>query len=81
MHSARVSIGKISLTVRYAALAPAEALKYVVNHELCHLRCRDHSSRFWAQVGALYPDWKEQRDWLREKGHALKAELSRLVGS
>ena len=27
MHSARVSIGKISLAVRYAALAPAEAKK------------------------------------------------------
>jgi hypothetical protein len=29
MHSARVSIGKISLTVRYAELAPAEAKKNV----------------------------------------------------
>ena len=27
MHSARVSIGKISDTVRYAALAPADAKK------------------------------------------------------
>ena len=27
MHSARVSIGKTSLAVRYAALAPAEAKK------------------------------------------------------
>ena len=27
MHRARVSIGKISLAVRYAALAPAEAKK------------------------------------------------------
>jgi predicted metal-dependent hydrolase len=61
------------------ALAPPEALKYVVIHELCHLRFRDHSPRFWALVGSLYPDWKVQRDWLRTRGHALKAELARLI--
>ncbi len=61
------------------ALAPPEALKYVVIHELCHLRYRDHSARFWALVGSLYPDWKTQRDWLKTRGHALKAELARLI--
>jgi len=63
------------------ALAPPAALKYVVIHELCHLRIRNHSPRFWALVGQLYPEWKEQRDWLRDKGHALKAELARLIGA
>jgi predicted metal-dependent hydrolase len=63
------------------ALAPPAALKYVVIHELCHLRIRNHSARFWALVGTLYPEWKDQRDWLRDKGHALKAELSRLIGT
>lgn len=62
------------------ALAPAEALKYVAVHELCHLRVRDHSPRFWALVGSLYPEWRDQRDWLKSRGHALKAELARLVG-
>ena len=63
------------------ALAPPAALKYVVIHELCHLKIRNHSPRYWNLVGSLYPDWKEQRVWLREKGHALKAELARLIGS
>lgn len=63
------------------ALAPAGALKYVVVHELCHLRFRDHSPRFWGLVGSLYPEWKDQRDWLKTRGHALKAELARLIGS
>ena len=62
------------------ALAPPAALRYVVVHELCHLRIRNHSKRYWALVASLYPEWKEQRDWLRDKGHALKAELSRLIG-
>ncbi|UXI68603.1 M48 family metallopeptidase [Tahibacter amnicola] len=62
------------------ALAPPAALKYVVIHELCHLKIRNHSPRYWALVSQYYPEWKEQRTWLREKGHALKAELSRLIG-
>jgi predicted metal-dependent hydrolase len=61
------------------ALAPLEALKYVVVHELCHLRFRDHSPRFWGLVGSLYPEWRDQREWLKTRGHALKAELARLI--
>lgn len=61
------------------ALAPPAALRYVLVHELCHLRVRSHAPRFWAQVEALYPDWRTQRDWLRVHGAALKAELDRLV--
>jgi predicted metal-dependent hydrolase len=61
------------------ALAPPDALKYVLVHELCHLRIRDHSSRFWALVASIYPDWETQRDWLKLRGHALKAELGRLI--
>jgi len=61
------------------ALAPPAALKYVVIHELCHLRIRNHSKRFWTLVESLMPDWREQRDWLRLNGQALKAELTRLI--
>ena len=61
------------------ALAPSAALRYVLVHELCHLKVRSHAPRFWAQVGQLLPDWREQRDWLRVNGATLKAELDRLV--
>lgn len=61
------------------ALAPPAALKYVVVHELCHLRIRSHSPKYWALVETLLPDWQEQREWLRLHGQALKAELNRLV--
>lgn len=61
------------------ALAPPAALRYVLAHELCHLRVRSHSPRFWAQVESIYPEWREQRDWLRQNGSILKAELDRLV--
>lgn len=63
------------------ALAPPAALKYVVVHELCHLRIRSHSPRYWALVESLLPDWRDQREWLRLHGQALKAELGRLIKS
>ncbi|MGH8041742.1 MAG: M48 family metallopeptidase [Rudaea sp.] len=63
------------------ALAPLDALRYVVVHELCHLRIRDHSPRFWSLVASLEPDWRTQRDWLKASGQALKAELGRLISA
>ena len=61
------------------ALAPPAALRYVLVHELCHLKVRNHSPRFWTQVAQLLPAWREQRDWLRQHGATLKSELDRLV--
>ncbi len=63
------------------ALAPPLALRYVTLHELCHLRIRNHSPRFWKLVGSLMPEWPAQRAWLRDRGQALKAELARLIGA
>ena len=54
-------------------LAPFEVVDYVVVHELCHLRIPDHSQRFWALVERHRPDWRRQRDWLREYGSELLA--------
>ena len=70
--------GNLNFNYRVAFLPPA-LCDYVVVHELCHLKVRNHSARFWAQVASLYPDWQEQRDWLRVNGGMLKAELDRLV--
>ena len=52
-------------------LAPEPVLDYVVWHEVCHLAIRDHSPRFWALVESRYPEWREQRDWLRRYGATL----------
>ncbi|HEX5309287.1 MAG TPA: SprT family zinc-dependent metalloprotease [Solirubrobacteraceae bacterium] len=52
-------------------LAPEQVLDYVVWHEVCHLRVRDHSPRFWRMVEEWCSGWHEQRDWLRRYGATL----------
>jgi predicted metal-dependent hydrolase len=54
-------------------LAPLDVLDYVVVHELCHLRVRDHSRRFWRVVEERRPQWRQQQDWLRVHGAELLA--------
>ena len=55
------------------AMAPWDVLDYVAAHEVAHLAHMDHSARFWAQVGALMPDYAERRAWLRAQGAGLHA--------
>lgn len=60
----------ISLNWRLIA-APPEVFEYVVVHELCHLRQRNHGPRFWRLVEKLLPDYRERRAWLKEHGVGL----------
>ena len=66
------ALGTLSFNWRLV-LAPFEVLDYVVVHELCHLRQPDHSSRFWQLVASRRPQWRLQRDWLRDYGPELLA--------
>ncbi|HKK29280.1 MAG TPA: SprT family zinc-dependent metalloprotease [Alphaproteobacteria bacterium] len=52
-------------------LAPPPVLDYVAAHEVAHLRELNHSARFWALVGHLYPNYEEPEAWLRRHGRNL----------
>lgn len=57
--------------VRYSfrlLYAPKEVIEYVVVHELSHVRHKNHSPRFWAEVATYCPAWKTHRDWLKRHG-------------
>ena len=44
-----------------------ELIRYVVVHEFSHFLVPNHSSRFWAVVSELVPDYKELRKRLNSK--------------
>ena len=53
------------------ALAPDFVIKYLIAHEVSHLRHPDHSAFFWNCVASLCPQYKKGRDWLKEHGKEL----------
>lgn len=59
-------------------LTPPEVLRYVVIHELCHLRELNHSKRFWELLDEAMPGWKAHADWLREHSYEIGAHAPRL---
>ena len=42
-----------------------EEIRYVVLHELCHLKYMNHSDKFWSLVGKYMPNYKEIRKKLK----------------
>lgn len=50
---------------------PAHLGDYVVAHEVAHLLEMNHSARFWAVVGSVYPDWKAARAELKQRATSL----------
>ena len=49
----------------YLVKAPPKLIDYVVAHEVCHLAEHNHSKRFYALLGGLYPDWRPAQARLR----------------
>ena len=46
-------------------LCPEEVRDYVVVHELCHIREKNHGPRFYALLSQYLPDYKERKKLLR----------------
>lgn len=59
---------------------PEDVAEYVLVHELCHLLQRNHSPKFWREVESRWPQWREQRDYLKTHGQGLKSEARRIFG-
>jgi len=49
-------------------MAPPEQLEYVVVHELCHVKEKNHSKKFWALVEEQIPDYRVRRKELKKEG-------------
>lgn len=69
--------GTVSFNWRLVIGEP-EALRYVVIHELVHIRHHDHSRRFWAALTEAMPEWEAWAGWLRTNERALLAYRPRI---
>jgi len=56
-------------------LTPPKVMEYVVIHELCHIKERNHSANFWLLVEKHCPDYREHRLWLKQNGHDVMQGL------
>ncbi len=55
--------------------APMQILKYVVVHELAHLRYRSHDDRFWRFMETILPDYQRSKTWLDNYGSVLDSSF------
>jgi predicted metal-dependent hydrolase len=54
------------------SMAPISVIDYIVVHELCHLKVKNHSSDFWKLVSLALPDYQRRRDWLKNNSAIFK---------
>lgn len=55
--------GTMTLNVNLVR-APRPCIEYVVIHELCHTRHRDHDTHFFKLLGQVMPDWEARKQRL-----------------
>ena len=53
---------------------PLRVIDYVIVHELCHLVHMNHSKEFWNKVKSHIPDYKKDKNWLKEYGNFIELD-------
>lgn len=64
------SRGNLHFSWRLILAAP-HVVDYVVVHELVHIKEQNHSAKFWKKVELLLPDYRSNRQWMKENGYLL----------
>jgi predicted metal-dependent hydrolase len=54
-------------------IGPPHALRYVVVHELVHIRHHNHSRAFWQALSDALPGWEGSAAWLRANERLITA--------
>ena len=47
-------------------MCPEDVIDYIVLHELCHTKIKNHSQKFWNLVETCNPNYKTQERWLKK---------------
>jgi len=64
------SMGNLNFSWRLI-MAPLSVVDYVVVHELAHIKHRNHSGKFWAEVKSIMPGYEIEQRWLKDNGFLL----------
>jgi len=70
----RGSIGKIGDTINLnvnLVKAPEDVVNYIILHEMCHMRVKEHSYHYWDLLHKFMLDYKEKANWLNINGGNL----------
>lgn len=51
-----------------AVMAPMAQIEYVIAHELCHVKYKNHSAQFWQLLRIIMPDYEIRKENLRKDG-------------
>lgn len=52
-------------------MAPGKIIDYIIVHELCHFRYKNHTDAFWNEIDKVMPDYPERKEWLKNNGASL----------
>lgn len=52
-------------------MAKTSIIDYVVVHEMCHLKHKNHSKEYWDSIKTILPDYEKRKEWLRVNGRIL----------
>ena len=64
------STGRLNFSWRLI-LMPEEVMRYIVAHEVAHLRHMNHSAAFWSLVGEMHSGVEAAKKWLKSNGAEL----------
>jgi predicted metal-dependent hydrolase len=53
-------------------MAPITIIDYVIVHELCHFKYKNHNDAFWNEIDKVMPDYPERKEWLKNNGASLE---------
>lgn len=52
-------------------MAPEDVIDYIILHELCHLKIKEHCHHYWNLVRSYVPNYQEKIHWLNINGAVL----------
>jgi predicted metal-dependent hydrolase len=65
-----IKTGIISLNLNLVK-APEDVIDYIILHELCHLKIKEHTHHYWDLVHRFMPNYQVKIEWLNANGRNL----------